>query len=62
LDTEDCVSRIPLREDCLLLVKGNDFATCADGGKEVYLGDRRSLIFCDPHTVGMRTGARLTSA
>jgi len=62
LDIEDCVRRIPLREDCLLLGKGDDFATFADGGEEVYLGDRRSLIFCDPHAVAMRTGAQLTSA
>jgi len=62
LDIEDCVSRIPLREDCLLFGKGDDFATVADGGEEVYLGDRRSLIFCDPYAVAMRTGERLTSA
>jgi hypothetical protein len=62
LDIEDCVSRISLREDCLLLGIGGDFATFADGGEEVYVGDRRSLIFCDPHAVAMRTGARVTSA
>jgi hypothetical protein len=34
LDVEDCVSRVPLREDCLFPGKGHDFPTLADSGKE----------------------------
>jgi hypothetical protein len=34
LNVEDCVSRVPLREDCLFLGKGHDFPTLADSGKE----------------------------
>src|ERR1700694_4569946 len=34
LDVEDCVSRVPLREDCFFLGKGHDFPTLADCGKE----------------------------
>src|ERR1700738_3052135 len=32
LDVEDCVSRLPLREDGLFLGKGHDFPTLANGG------------------------------
>lgn len=34
LDIEACVSRIPLREDCLFLGKSHDVPTLADSGKE----------------------------
>src|SRR5712671_5623724 len=34
LDVEDCVSRVPLCEDCLFLGKSHNFPTLADSGKE----------------------------
>ena len=43
LDIEDCVSRIPLREDCLCLGEGYDFPTLPDGGEE-FLGVEVALF------------------
>src|SRR6266852_6455495 len=34
LDIKHCVSRFPLREDCLFPGKGHDLPACADSGKE----------------------------
>ena len=66
LNVEDCVSRVSLREDCLLLGKGEDLLPVADNRKEfpwveVALFGRigvsravRHFIPCDPnHLLGV---------
>jgi hypothetical protein len=44
LDIEDGIGYVPLREDCLLWGKGQQFATAAIGGEKVFrVEESRSL-------------------
>src|ERR1022692_2326538 len=47
LDVEDCVSRVPLREDCLFPGNQHNFPTPTDGGKEPLRVEIAFLLNCN---------------
>jgi hypothetical protein len=47
LYVEDCVSRVPLREDYLFPGKAHDFPTLAYWWRETFLGSKSCLLLAD---------------